>query len=237
MAGHRRRRARILGAREAQAIAANLGRDARATRLRRRLTQDELGDLVDLSQAEISRLERGRGAGASIDTWVAIGIALNRPVAIGFSRDVVEPLLDAGHLEAQELLIRIATPAGWAASFEAPSDPREPRHSTDVLLRRPGVTVLVEIWNRLDDLGAAVRSSDRKLAATPGARSLWLFVDTSANHAIVRRYPAILRARFSGSSTRWVAALTSGAPPPARPGLAWIDPRAKRLRPARLAAG
>jgi transcriptional regulator with XRE-family HTH domain len=88
MAGHRRRRARIVGAREAQAIAANLGRDVRSTRRRRHLTQAELGTLVDLSQAEISRLERGNGEGTSIETWVAIGMALERPIAIGFSRDV-----------------------------------------------------------------------------------------------------------------------------------------------------
>ncbi|HEY7130857.1 MAG TPA: hypothetical protein VH440_01340 [Candidatus Limnocylindrales bacterium] len=44
----------------------------------------------------------------------------------------------------------------------------------DLVLERPDVTVLVEIWNRLDDLGAAVRSSDRKMAKilerAPGAQ-------------------------------------------------------------------
>jgi transcriptional regulator with XRE-family HTH domain len=233
----KRRSAQIIGQREAHAIALNLGRDARATRRRRKLTQAGLGALVGLTQSEICRLELGAGAGASVSTWVAIGIALDRPVAIGFGRDVVEPLLDAGHLEAQELLIRIASSAGWTAAFEAGSNSREPRHVTDVVLRRGHVRVLVEIWNRLDDLGAAVRSSDRKLADAPDARSLWLLVDTAANHAIVRRYPAILRARFSGSATRWVAAVASAAPPPDVPGLAWIDPRARRLRPTHLVAG
>jgi transcriptional regulator with XRE-family HTH domain len=233
----RRPPAVVTGTREARAISANLGRDTRTTRRRRKLTQAQLGALVDLGQSEISYLERGHGSRTSIETWVAIGIALERPVAIGFSRDVVEPLSDAGHLEAQELLIRLASGAGWTASFEAPSNPREPRHSTDVLLRRAGVTVLAEIWNRLDDLGAAVRSSDRKLAASPAARSLWLFVDTAANRQIVRRYPAILRSRFSGSSTRWIAAIGTGAAPPEILGLAWIEPRAQRLRPLRLAAG
>jgi transcriptional regulator with XRE-family HTH domain len=143
--------------REAVAIAGNLARDLRATRRRRRLTQAQLADKVGVSQAEVSALEAGAGARTSIETWVAIGIALDRPVAIGFSRDTVASLLDAGHLAAQELLIRLVTAAGWQAAFEAPSNPADPRHVTDVVLgsARPAI-VLVEIWNRLDDLGAAV---------------------------------------------------------------------------------
>ncbi len=192
------------------------------TRRRRQLTQAALGELVDLSQAEISRLERGRGVGASIETWVAIGMALERPVAIGFSRDIVDPLpADAGHLAAQELLLRIATAAGWTGRFEAPSRPDGPRHATDVVLTAAdGVTVLVEIWNRLDDLGAAVRSSDRKLAdvtsaiASRPSVACWLLVDNAANREIVRRYPAILRSRFGGSSSAWVRGGRRTAPAP-----------------------
>jgi transcriptional regulator with XRE-family HTH domain len=243
MAGHRRRRARILGAREAQAIAANLGRDARVTRLRRRLTQEALGELVDLSQAEISRLEHGRGAGASIETWVAIGLALDRPVAIGFGRDVVDPdLRDAGHLAAQELVVRIAGAAGWSARIEASSDPASSWHATDILLRRGGgTTVLVEIWNRLDDLGAALRSTDRKLAGvrptSATSRSLWILVDTAANREIVRRFPTLLRSRFPASSAAWVRAIGTGGGPPPAPGLLWADPRGGTLRPLRMSSG
>jgi transcriptional regulator with XRE-family HTH domain len=207
------------------------------------MTQAQMGALVDLSQAEISRLERGRGAGTSIETWVAIGIALERPIAIGFSRDVVEPLNDAGHLAAQELVIRLARAARWTVSFEAPSNPSDPRHATDLVLERTGEIVLVEIWNRMDDLGAAVRSSDRKVAEAIArdhgtVRSCWLLVDTAANREIVRRYPAILRARFDGSSVGWVDALASGRPTPTspRPALAWVDPRSGRLAELRLRA-
>jgi transcriptional regulator with XRE-family HTH domain len=234
----------VTGIREAQAIAANLGRDAKATRRRRRLTQAELGDRVGLGQSEMSYLERGHGARTSIETWVAIGMALERPVAIGFSRDVVDPMLHgAGHLAAQELVLRLATAAGWQGRFEAPSDPLEPLHSTDLELTDPnGRIVLVEIWNRLDDLGAAVRSSDRKLAEVSRRRvgaaigSCWLLVDTAANREIVRRYPAIIRARFGGSSQAWVAALSAGTPAPIEPGIAWVDTRSRRLRELRPSA-
>ena len=228
----------MTGTREAQAIAANLGRDAKATRLRRRMTQAGLGHRVGLGQSEISYLERGHGARTSIETWAALGIALGRPIAIGFTRDVVDPLpRDRGHLEAQELVLRLAVAAGWHGRFEAASDPIMPSHSTDVRLTAPGrPMVLVEIWNRFDDLGAAVRSTDRKLADflqygdDPRAvLSCWLLVDTAANREIVRRYPAILRARFRGSSAGWVSAFTTGASGPTRPGIAWVDVTGHRL--------
>jgi hypothetical protein len=165
-------------------------------------------------------------------------MALARPISVGFTRDTVQPLNDAGHLAAQELVARIATTAGWRVAFEAPDDPRAPAGSTDLRLDRPAELVLVEIWNRLDDLGAAARSSDRKVAtAPPGTRSVWLLLDTAANRSIVRSYPAILRARFPGSSAAWVRALATATTPPDQPGVAWIDVMSGRLRELRLTAG
>ncbi len=206
--------------------------------MRRRLTQAELGDRVAVSQAEISALEAGRGAHTAIETWVALGMALDRPIAIGFTRDAAQPLNDAGHLEAQELVARITGAGGWTVAFEAPSGPADPGLSSDLRLTRSGTTVLVELWNRIDDLGAAVRSSDRKIAAAPrGARSVWLLVDTAANRSIVRRYPTLLRARFPGSSSGWVRALAADGRVPTAPGLAWVDVRSGRLVELRLAAG
>jgi transcriptional regulator with XRE-family HTH domain len=202
------------------------------------MTQAQLGDRVGLSQAQISALEAGAGARTSIETWVALGIALGRPIAMGFTRDSVQPLNDAGHLDAQELVARLATTGGWHVTFEAPDDPRAPGGTTDLRLERPGALAFVEIWNRLDDLGAAARSSDRKLARAPaGTGSVWLLVDTAANHAIVRRYPAIVRARFPGSSRAWIRALTTDAPAPAEPGIAWVDLRSGRLRELRIGGG
>jgi transcriptional regulator with XRE-family HTH domain len=228
--------------REANAIAGTLGRVLRSTRRGRRLRQDQLGDLVGVSQAAISNLEAGRGSRTSIETWVALGIALDRPMAIGFSRDVSMPLNDAGHLEAQELAIRIAATAGWRSGFEVPVIAADRAGlTTDLVLERDGeILVLIEIWNRLDDFGAAVRSSDRKLAAVRGANprrivgSCWLLVDAAANHEIVRRFPAILRTRFRGSSAGWIRAIDSGSMPPEAPGIAWIDVRSGRLRELRL---
>jgi transcriptional regulator with XRE-family HTH domain len=246
MARRKRTSSEIVGAREAQAIAATLGREARSTRQRRRLTQTALGLRVGLGQSEISHLEAGHGQGTSIATWTAIGIALGRPLAIGFGRDIVPAPRDAGHLAGQELILRLAAAHGRAGQFELPTRPGDPSLSIDVGLRDPRARILIvaEIWNRLDDLGAAARAMSRKVAeATVLADAhdppdrvawCWLFVDTAANREIVRRYPAVIKATFDGSSQAWVQALTSGSAPPNRPRIAWIEPHQGRLVELRL---
>jgi transcriptional regulator with XRE-family HTH domain len=246
MARRRRTTAEIAGSREAQAIASTLGRDTKSTRRRMRLTQTELGRRVGLSQSEISHLEAGHGQGTSIAQWTAIGIALHRPLAIGFSRDILSAPHDAGHLAAQELLLRLAAATGRIGQFELPTRASNPSLSIDVCLRdMPNrVLIVAEIWNRLDDVGGAARTMSRKaaeatlLAAThdPPDRvaMCWLLVDTAANREIVRRYPAVIRARFDGSSKAWVNAFTTAAAPPDRPGIVWIDPRQGRLRELRI---
>jgi hypothetical protein len=167
-------------------------------------------------------------------------------LAIGFARDIVVAPRDAGHLAAQELLLRLAAAHGRAGQFELPTRPADPSLSIDVCLRdrRARILIVAEIWNRLDDLGAAARRMSRKVAeATVLAAAhdppdrvawCWLLVDTAANREIVRSYPAVLNATFDGSSQAWVRALSDGEVPPDRPGIAWIDPRGGRLTELRV---
>jgi transcriptional regulator with XRE-family HTH domain len=245
----RRTDAQIQGAREAARIAATLGGDLKRTRVRRRRTQQELGERVGLSQGRISELERGEGASAPLDTWISLGLASDRPLAVSFSRDIdpYEPR-DAGHLRAQELVLHLARRSNRRAEFELPTRPTDPTRSIDVMLRDDDARtlLLVEIWNRLDDLGAAARSTSRKHAEVEGlavlaagdapayrVASCWLLVDTVANRRLTARYPEVFRARFRGSSLAWVRCLVDGASPPPEPGLAWIDTRTGRIMPVR----
>jgi hypothetical protein len=103
------------------------------------------------------------------------------------------------------------------------------------------VLVLVEAWNTFGDVGASVRSTDRKLAeaedfatATWGERDhlvagCWVVRSTRANRALVARYPELFASRFPGSSHGWLATLTTGSRPPAQAGLVWCDVAATRL--------
>jgi transcriptional regulator with XRE-family HTH domain len=248
MAGHRRTRDQVEGDREARSIAASLGRVVREARRRRRWTQARLGASIGLSHSRIGDIERGHGTGTALIVWARLGAVLDRPLAAAFSRDL-DPATpaDAGHLAGQELVLGLARATGRRAWFELPTRPADPRLSCDVGIRDDShrTLILCELWNRLDDLGRAVRSTDRKVAEAVElavglggerpyrVRSCWLLVDTAANRRLVARYPQVLATRFPGSSREWVRALSGDSPAPVNPGIAWIDLRAGRLVPMR----
>src|SRR4029079_9881134 len=97
-------------------------------RQRKRLTQGELADLVGVDQTRISQIELGRGDGAPLGLWVALGVALDQPLAASFSRPLGETREppDAGHLAIQEHLLRLAPRTGGTAFFDLPTRPPAP---------------------------------------------------------------------------------------------------------------
>jgi transcriptional regulator with XRE-family HTH domain len=224
-----------------------LGSEARRGRRRRRLTQAALGALVGVSQAEISRLERGLGGGAPLETWVALGVALGRPLAVQLTRPLGEARdepADAGHLQIQEAILRLARQTGRSGTFEVPTRPDDPRRSTDVGIRdtRHRTRILVECWNTFGDLGAATRATHRKQAEAAATwpedrvAAVWVVRDTATNRATLARYAAVVAAAFPGSSRRWLRALEVGdMDPPAEPAILWWDPGTDRLREHRRA--
>lgn len=234
---------------ETRRIVATIGAEARTTRRRRRRTQAQVAAEMGISRPRYAELERGLGAMAPLDTWVRVGLALDRPLAVSLSREI-EPVLlaDAGHLTAQEWIIGRALEHGRDPSFELPTRLAPDAPVADACLRDDPKRTLafLEIWNRLDDLGAASRASDRKVADATTLATIagggddpyrvalgWVLVDTAANRRLVARYPAIMRTRFPGSSVALVRALTYAAPFPATPAIAWFDPRSATLRPLR----
>jgi transcriptional regulator with XRE-family HTH domain len=230
--------------RRTRAIADNLGRDIRTTRRRLHLTQAALGERVGVHQTWISDIELGRGAGVALAVWVAIGVALDRPLAVSLSRpiDAAERLADAGHLEIQEALAALAVATGRTASVERLSRQDVDSHSTDVAIKDDvhRVLILAEAWNTFGDLGAAIRSTHRKeIEATGRLRtsglervaSVWVVRRSAANRALLSRYPHVFAAIFIGSSRAWVRALVDGVPPPREPGLVWFDPATRRIMP------
>ena len=198
-----------------------------------------------MSGSWLSEIERGLGARAPLETWVALGAALGRPLAVSFSRPIDEPRSpsDGGHLEIQEHILALGRATGRTVTFELPTRPSDPWRSTDVGLNDPSrhERIHVECWNTFGDLGAAVRASDRKVAEAeatwPDDRiaTVWVVRATAANRALLARYPNIIDVAFPGSSRAWVRALTSGTRPPERPGMVWFDPGTGRLMERRRA--
>lgn len=237
-------------------VLARLGGELRIARHRRRLTQEQLGGRAGLSRSAISTIERGRGGSHTLDTWQRLALAVDRPMRIELRRDAREEPADAGHLAVQELVMRLGRQAGYRGTFELSTRPSEPSRSTDVGLRndRARLLILVECWNTFGDVGAAVRSTNRKLAevaelaiAVGGDRphriaSCWVARDVERNRQLLARYPELFASKFPGSSALWVRALTGPAAPgvrhdpPVDLGLVWCDARATRLFPWRRAA-
>lgn len=201
---------------------------------------------LQVSHTRLGQLERGLGANAPIALWVKLGIALGRPVAVSFSRDISESgePRDAGHLEAQELVLRLARKTGRRASAELATKPWDPARSVDVVIRddRQRTLLLIEIVNRSGDLGAALRSTDRKVAELERAAVLaggdkdpyrvavgWLLLDTAANRLLVSRFAELLGTRFPESSAAFARAINDGVAPPGEPAIAWVDARSKRI--------
>ena len=220
-----------------------LGRAIRAARIRRRLTQAQLGERIGVSQSEISRFEIGLGSGTAIGTWLALAAVLAGGRGSTLARDWRDEPPDAGHLDVQELLLRLASAIGAHGRFELAVGRADPTHSVDVFVRDDGRRRLIveEAWNSIGDIGAGARSFERKLAATRElaiaicagnpyeVRGVWIVKATRRNRLLVIRYPEIFARWFSGSSRQWVEALTTGATPPLEPGLVWCDVAATRL--------
>jgi transcriptional regulator with XRE-family HTH domain len=222
---------------------ARMGGDLCRSRKRRRMTQQRLGDLVDVSRSAVSAIECGRGGGHTLDTWQRLGVAVDRPLRIQFERDPKEEPADAGHLAIQELVLRTAKAVGIRGTVELATRPSNPGLSADLALRmEPHRRIaLVECWNTFGDIGAAVRSTDRKRAdlhshdlAVRGETAYevtgcWVVRASRRNRALIGRYPELFAARFPGSSYGWVRALMEGTAPPDETGLIWCDVPATRL--------
>lgn len=191
----------------------------------------------------MSLMERGRGGSLSVDTWQRAFTAVDRHLRFEPSRDSFEDVADAGHLQLQNLVLRLGREVGFTGSFELPTRPSDASRSSDAGLRddRRRILVLAECWNAFGDIGGGARSTNRKVAEAEGlaalfwgeeshlVASVWVVRSTRRNRELVARYQHVFEARFPGSSARWVAALTRGGEPPREPGLVWCDVRATRL--------
>jgi hypothetical protein len=93
----------------------------------------------------------------------------------------------------------------------------------------------IEVWTWFADVGESFRSWDRKLervsansdAAVTGC---WVVRATRRNRDLVAAHRTIFAARFPGSATSWLAALTEPARPmPAKPAILWVSVDGSRV--------
>jgi transcriptional regulator with XRE-family HTH domain len=236
-------------------VAASLGRGVRNRRHAVGLTQKAIAQRAGVAASTVSMIETGHGASVSLLVWTrvarATGVALRAYLE---QTSVADEPRDIVHLRTQELVIRTATAGGWTAHPEAAIDSAGERsRSVDVLLTRRIEVAVMEICDWFDDVGAASRAWDRRLAGAetwaigrlPAGRSevprvsgCWIVRATARNRQLVRDHAAFFRARFPGSASAWLAALSApDVPMPLVSALLWVSVNGKRLFPARLGTG
>jgi transcriptional regulator with XRE-family HTH domain len=226
-----------------QPVATREGAKIRRARRRRRLTQTEFAAKAGIAQATVSDLERGRGGTLSLELWQQVAIILDLSLDLTLGRDPLEEPADAGHLGVQELVLQLGRLAGYGRTYQLATKPADPSLSTDVGLTDDSNRRLlqVECVNTFGNINAAIRSSDRKRAEAEAYAiaigngepyaiyQVWVVRATRRNRELLARYPEIFATRFTGSSKAWVAALTTGSPPPKEPGLVWCDVAATKV--------
>ena len=205
--------AETAGRRRGAFLATRLGRSIRESRRAAGLDQRELGRRVRVSQPEISRLERGLGVNAGLDTWACVAAATGHQLAAFIERVPGTTLpRDYEHLKPQQIVINTARAGAWTATVEQgiDADWQRPR-SIDVVLTRAarGEVAVVEVWNLVDDVGAAFRGLDAKVARITRQRGgttsgLMVIRGTRRNRALVRDFkhcsgPSSLRRPSPGS--------------------------------------
>lgn len=248
-AGRKRKRrtptqACVAGQIRAREAGLKFGHRVKNARKLRHLTQRDLAARVGITQGHQSNIERGEAANASLLIWFAQAAALDIPLRIELGRDPLEKPDDAGHLDIQELVLRLGRSVGLAGTFELATRPSNPAYSSDVGLRddQRRVLLLIECWNTFGSINASVRSTHRKIAEAEAlavalggpdgpyrVACCWVVRDTRRNREIVGRYPEVFNSTFTASSGAWVRTLTQGDEPPSGLGLIWCDLAARSV--------
>jgi transcriptional regulator with XRE-family HTH domain len=119
-------------------VGRRLGTMLREARLAAGLRQADVAARGGVSQAWVSKMERGHGTTASVATWSAVASAVGAQLS-AFLESVpgADRPRDFEHLKRQRLVIEAAVSGGWVARPEVALDrSRSFARSIDVLLER-----------------------------------------------------------------------------------------------------
>jgi transcriptional regulator with XRE-family HTH domain len=224
-------------------IRVTFARLCRDTRIRLRLTQQQLADIVGVSRGHITNLERG-SVNPSLDLVerianaleIEIELAVRAPVIVGGGRQ-----RDLVHARCSAYSDRRLCGLGWLTAREAEIVHGRSHGWIDLLAFDPktGTLLVVEIKTRLDDLGAIERQLGwyersafevaRRLGWRPRRVVGWLLALASDEVEEVIRTNRELMSRAFPVRARAMANLLEGGdlPIPGR-GVALIDPASKR---------
>ena len=188
-----------------------IGDELRTSRLVHGATQAQLGSTIGVSQAEISRRERGR-ARQMVGEKLAIHAA-----AVGLKVSVKLWPTAGGIRDAAQAryVAAFATRVGrlWTVTLEAPIQVAGDLRAVDVLLARGGIRIAVEVITRVTDLQAVVRAAQLKARDIGATRLILVVAGTHANRRELSAAQSNLIAGFDLDSRRLLAQLAAGRDP------------------------
>ena len=143
-----------------------IGRILRALRIRRGLTQAELGARAGLSQAAVSLIERGHAphlSGAAMRRVFAALDARWEPT-VSWRGGELDRLLDEQHARIAAEVIRRLRASSWEVGVEATYSDYGDRGSVDVIgaHRMEAALLIVELKSDLTAIDSTVRKLDEK---------------------------------------------------------------------------
>lgn len=117
------------------------------------------------------------------------------------------------------------------------------------MVSEPREMAIMEVIDFFLDVGATIRSWDRRLATVesraiarivgdeplPRVSGCWIVRATRRNRDLIRAHAALFHARLPGSPSAWLRALAEpGTRMPDQPALLWVSVNGDRLWPGRL---
>ena len=199
------------------------GRSAKALRQRLEWRQADLAQRCGVSQAVVSRVERGLFAGVSVGAIerLVVGLGGELDMRVRWRGEELDRLLDATHAAIGEALVEILTRLGWECAVEVTFAIRREQGSIDLLGWHPptGRLLVIESKSVVPDLQMMLSSLDRKVRLAreiawqrgwraTGVGKAIVLVGTAANRARVERFAGTLRVTLPQDGRalrRWLA--------------------------------
>lgn len=195
-----------------------LGGGIRQARRAAGLTQTVVARRGKLSQATVSRIERGATA-ASVDDLAALASIVGLDLVVKLYPGG-SPVRDAAHIRIMSRL-KTLLPAAMRLAAEVPIPIPGDQRAVDAMVVDPPLRVGFELESRLLDAQGLARRVALKQRDARLARMVLVFPDTPANRAAAASGQATLDAGFPVGHRATLAALRAGELPKGN-GILWV---------------
>ena len=203
-------RSRAAGSIMAAMDRAHIGSTFRAIRVELRLRQADVGSRAGVSQQTVSKVERGRFGGISVDAYCRIADVLDADIQLvpRWRGPKLDRLLDRRHALLQNRVAETLVRLDWEVHTEQSFNHFGDRGSVDVLGWRPdlGALLILEIKSEIASLEETLRRIDVKARVYPKAARKergWLprmvgvavvLPDATTHRDVLRRHSALVSA-------------------------------------------